>query len=116
MIPDPPLVSLGLGRLGQDPNLRAHCPLQLTAARLLRRQIFRRLCVRQISCHSAETFSRPRKRNLRIPRADLIMPKTGSTICLRAAYSALPGAARSLARLFSLTLPSRTVAGPAGTG
>src|SRR6478672_8487696 len=101
VIPDPPLVSLGLGRLGQDPNLRAHCPPQLTAARLLRRQIFRRLCVRQISCHSADTFSKPRKRNLRIPRADLIMPKTGSTICLRSAYSALPSAERSFCCIFS---------------
>ena len=30
-------------------------------------------------------FLRPRNRNLRIPRADLIMPNTGSTICLRTA-------------------------------
>src|SRR4051812_14919469 len=103
VIPDPPLVSLGLDRLGQDPNLGAHRPPQLTATRLLRRQIFNRLCVRQINCHSAETFSSPRKRNLRIPRADLIIPKTGSTICLRAAYSALPGAERSLCRIRSLT-------------
>ena len=34
-----------------------------------RRQIFKRLWVKQISCHSADTFSRPRNRNLRIPRA-----------------------------------------------
>src|SRR3954451_9990899 len=104
VIPDPPLALLGLGRLGQDPNLGAHCPPQLTAARLLRRQIFRRLCVRQISCHSAETFSRPRRRNLRIPRADLIMPKTGSTLCFRAAYNAFPTAEWSLCCIFSLTL------------
>src|SRR4051794_12994191 len=114
VFPDPPLVSLGLGRLGPDPNLRAHCPPQLIAARLLRRQIFRRLGVRQISCHSAETFSRPRRRNRRMPRADLIRPKTGSTICLRAAYRALPGVERSLACIFSLTLASAAVAAPAG--
>jgi hypothetical protein len=41
--------------------------------------------VRQIRCHSAATFSRPRKRNLRMPRAPLIWPKTGSMMCLRAA-------------------------------
>ena len=31
-----------------------------------------------------------------MPRADLIWPKTGSTMCLRAAYRALPAAERSL--------------------
>ena len=69
---------------GPAPSART-LPPQLTPARLERRQIFRRLCVKQISCHSADTFSSPRNRNLRIPRADLIWPNTGSTMCLRAA-------------------------------
>ena len=69
---------------GPAPSART-LPPQLTPARLARRQIFRRLCVKQISCHSADTFSSPRNRNLRIPRADLIWPNTGSTMCLRAA-------------------------------
>ena len=55
------------------PALGAHYPPpQLVAALQERRQIFRRLWVKQISCHSADTFSSPRNKNLRIPRADLI--------------------------------------------
>ena len=65
------------------PNPVAHYPPQSTPTLQERRQIFKRLWVKQISCHSADTFSRPRNRNLRIPRADLIMPNTGSTMCLR---------------------------------
>ena len=61
----------------------AHYPPQSTPTPQERRQIFKRLWVKHISCHSADTFSRPRNRNLRIPRADLIMPNTGSTMCLR---------------------------------
>ena len=87
-----------------------------TAALQERRQIFRRLWVKQISCHSADTFSRPRKRNLRIPRADLIMPNTGSTICLRAAYRALPVAERSLLCIFSFTLASAEGAAASADG
>ena len=67
------------------PNPVRHYPPQSTPTLQERRQIFKRLWVKQISCHSADTFSRPRNRNLRIPRADLIMPNTGSTMCLRAA-------------------------------
>jgi len=44
---------------------------------------FNRLCVAQIIFHSACTFSSPRSRNLRNPRASLICPKTGSTTALR---------------------------------
>ena len=58
-------------------------------------QIFRRLWARQINCHSAETFSSPRSRNLRKPRIRLIWPNTGSTMCFRAAYSVRPGASRT---------------------
>jgi hypothetical protein len=76
---------LGFGLVGLGPTLGAHYPPQLTPALQLRRQIFKRLWVRQISCHSAETFSKPRSRNPRMPRAPLIWPKTGSTICFRAA-------------------------------
>ncbi len=51
------------------------------------RQIFRRLWVRQIRFHSADTFSKPRSRNLRMPRTPLIWPKTGSMMCLRRVQS-----------------------------
>ena len=78
-------ISLGFGLFGLGPTLCAHYPPQFTPTLQERRQIFKRLWVKQISCHSADTFSRPRNRNLRIPRADLIMPNTGSTMCLRAA-------------------------------
>ena len=78
-------LSLGLYLSASAQRPRRTLPPQLTPARLARRQIFRRLCVKQISCHSADTFSSPRNRNLRIPRADLIWPNTGSTMCLRAA-------------------------------
>ena len=78
-------ISLGFGLFGLGPTLCAHYPPQSTPTLQERRQIFKRLWVKQISCHSADTFSRPRNRNLRIPRADLIMPNTGSTMCLCAA-------------------------------
>ena len=78
-------LSLGFGLFGLGPTLCAHYPPQSTPTLQERRQIFKRLWVKQISCHSADTFSRPRNRNLRIPRADLIMPNTGSTMCLRTA-------------------------------
>ena len=35
--------------------------------------------------HSPATFSRPRRGNCRKPMTDLMMPKTGSTVCLRRA-------------------------------
>ena len=72
VLPLCPSVSLGYGLFGLSPTLGAHCPPQHKPALQERRQIFRRLCVKQISCHSADTFSSPRNRNLRIPRADLI--------------------------------------------
>jgi hypothetical protein len=78
-------ISLGFGLFGLSPALGAHRSPQLAATPQARRQIFSRLCVKQISCHSAETFSKPRSRNVRMPRADLIWPNTGSTMCLRAA-------------------------------
>ena len=78
-------ISLGFGLFGLGSTLCAHYPPQSTPTLQERRQIFKRLWVKHISCHSADTFSRPRNRNLRIPRADLIMPNTGSTMCLRTA-------------------------------
>ena len=94
-----PWVSLSLGSRGQGPTPGAHYPPQFTATLLWRRQILRRLWVKQISCHSADTFSSPRNRNLRIPRADLVMPNTGSTICFRAAVVAAAVAIAHVARL-----------------
>jgi hypothetical protein len=44
----------------------------------------------QISAHSPRTFSSPRKRNCRNPRACLICPNTGSTMNFRVAYTAAP--------------------------
>jgi hypothetical protein len=38
------------------------------------------------SFHSPRTFSRPRSQNCRKPITDLMMPNTGSGICLRSAY------------------------------
>src|SRR5208337_3996823 len=73
VLPHCPWVSLGLSLFGHGPRARrALSPPQLVAALQERRQIFRRLWVKQISCHSADTFSSPRNKNLRIPRADLI--------------------------------------------
>src|SRR5882672_11358692 len=48
------------------------------------------LCVVHTSDHSPCTFSSPRSKNCRKPRACLIWPNTGSTIALRAAYTAAP--------------------------
>ena len=67
-----PWFSLGLCLLASAQPSARTIPRQLAPAPLERRQIFRRLCVKQISCHSADTFSSPRNRNVRIPRADLI--------------------------------------------
>jgi hypothetical protein len=53
--------------------------IQLSAG--WRCQIFSRLCVRQRRVHSPLTFLRPRSRNCRKPRACLICPNTGSTMC-----------------------------------
>ena len=58
-------ISLGFGLFGLGPTLCAHYPPQFTPTLQERRQIFKRLWVKQISCHSADTFSRPRNRNLR---------------------------------------------------
>ena len=44
---------------------------------------FSRLWAVQTSRHLSATFARPRNRNWRKPRAALIWPKTGSTVCLR---------------------------------
>src|SRR6266403_690770 len=44
----------------------------------------------QIRAHSPRTFSSPRKRNCRNPRACLICPNTGSTMNFRVAYTAAP--------------------------
>ena len=85
VLPHSHLDLTGLGPFGLCPALGAHRSPQLAPTPQARRQIFRRLCVKQISCHSADTFSKPRNRNLRMPRADLIWPNTGSTMCLRAA-------------------------------
>ena len=60
-------ISLGFGLFGLGPTLCAHYPPQSTPTLQERRQIFKRLWVKQISCHSADTISRPRNRNLRIP-------------------------------------------------
>jgi hypothetical protein len=40
---------------------------------------------RQTSVHSPVTFFNPRSENWRKPITDLMMPKTGSTVCLRKA-------------------------------
>ena len=72
VLPHCPLVFAGPLPFGFGPALARTIPRQLAPAPLERRQIFRRLCVKQISCHSADTFSSPRNRNVRIPRADLI--------------------------------------------
>jgi hypothetical protein len=52
---------------------------------VIRRCSFSRLWVVHTSAHSPRTFSTPRSRNCRKPRACLICPKTGSTIVLRPA-------------------------------
>ena len=60
-----PLDFAGLWPFRPRPNPVAHYPPQSTPTLQERRQIFKRLWVKQISCHSADTFSRPRNRNLR---------------------------------------------------
>ena len=47
------------------------------------RNSFNKLCVKQMSCHSAFAWSFPRKLNRRNRRHSLICPNTGSTIAFR---------------------------------
>ena len=63
-----PWVSAGFWPFRPRPRPRRHSPPQLTPMLQQRRQIFRRLWVRQINGHSAETFSKPLNRNRRMPR------------------------------------------------
>src|SRR5271157_2033271 len=49
-------ISLGFGLFGLGPTLCAHYPPQSTPTLQERRQIFKRLWVKHISCHSADTF------------------------------------------------------------
>ncbi len=44
---------------------------------------------RQTRFHSPVTLRNPRKENCLNPITDLMMPKTGSTVCLRSASSVL---------------------------
>ena len=60
----------------------------------------------QIRAHSPRTFSIPRKRNCRNPRACLICPKTGSTMNLRVAYTAAPTFVSSFRSMRSTRLAS----------
>src|SRR5229473_3468155 len=48
---------------------------------LVARWSLRRLCAVQSMLHSASTAVLPRRKNWRKFRADLICPKTGSTVC-----------------------------------
>src|SRR5712691_4213927 len=73
------------------------------------------LCVRHTRAHSARTLSIPRNRNCRNPRACLICPNTGSTITLRAAYTALPAWVFNLRRMRS-TRVAPLGSGPRGQG
>ncbi len=41
---------------------------------------------RQANVHSPLTFFNPRRENCRKPITDLMIPKTGSTVCFRKAY------------------------------
>ena len=45
---------------------------------------------RQTRFHSPVALRNPRKENCLNPITDLMMPKTGSTVCLRMAQAALP--------------------------
>ena len=69
-----------------------------------------------LSCHSADTFSRPRNRNLRIPRADLIMPNTGSTMCLRPRRELYQSPYAVSACIFSFALASAEGAAASAEG
>ena len=53
-----------------------------------------RFQARQTSVHSFLTLSRPRSKNWRKPITDLMMPNSGSIVCLRNAYASRPVAGR----------------------
>src|ERR1039458_5730438 len=55
---------------------------QIAAARTKIRFMFHAMATR---LHSPRTLSRPRSRNWRNPSTDLMMPNTGSGVCLRKA-------------------------------
>jgi hypothetical protein len=64
-----------------------------------------RLWAVQISAHSARTASTPRSRNWRKPRACLICPNTGSTICFLSRYRVRHPARFSLRRMACVSGP-----------
>ena len=57
----------------------------VTAGTRMARKSLSRLWVRHIRVHSARTFSMPRSKKRRKPRASFICPKTGSTVAFRRA-------------------------------
>ncbi len=65
-----------------DQQLTQPAPLALLSVRVNLHQ-HRARHRHQISAHSARTFSKPRNRNWRNPRACLICPNTDSGSCLR---------------------------------
>ena len=74
---------LGDGRIGVPHAIEPE--ERIGSLQTQRRYSLRMLCVVHTSDHSPCTFSNPRNRNCRKPRACLICPITGSTIPLRAA-------------------------------
>ena len=75
-------LSLGFGLFGLGPTRGRTIPLNLPRRCRSGARSSKDCGSSRSICHSADTFSRPRNRNLRIPPADLIMPNTGSTMCL----------------------------------
>src|SRR5271157_1208760 len=85
VLPDCPLILLGFGLFGHGPRARRALSASTCRGAAGAAPNLQKIVGQQISCHSADTFSSPRNKNSRIPRADLIMPNTDLTIYLRAA-------------------------------
>ena len=68
---------------------------------LQRRASRRQLNAKLIKDHSVRTFSRPRRRKDRNPRAALMMPKPGSTVLCLSRYIAFPASVDSRCRICS---------------
>ena len=66
---------------------------------------------RQTRFHSPVTLRNPRNENCLNPITDLMMPKTGSTVCLRSPYRARPALVASRCAILYRSSPDRETSG-----
>ena len=99
----------------QVANLACH-PIPETPLGCTSRNNRLKLYANVTKVHSNDTFILPRKKKRRNPNSALMIPNTGSTVCLRKAYFAFPAAVRKRWRMISATDAEAAGAGGSGWG